>query len=253
MIITVSNHKGGVGKTTVSSLLAAYTARHTTKKVLLIDVDHNRGTSSIFFTNKEPETSIVDAFQYYADDPTDEVGIADTLKAATSKVEGFDNLFVVQSSRKLSQISAMGLEAEALKDIIEMAGFDRYPLLIIDSGTVPCVVSMCITAADKLIIPMMMSQQCVGPTKNTIVMARRKKVEVLGLLPLTVGKSRWDMTMLDIWRSEIEKTPELGWSLGIMEGIPQSRSIVKADVVNGTFPKVAEPVMEQITTALNIL
>ena len=37
MILSVSNHKGGVGKTTVSTLLAAYTARHTDKKILLID------------------------------------------------------------------------------------------------------------------------------------------------------------------------------------------------------------------------
>ena len=40
MILSVCSSKGGVGKTTVSTLLAAYTAKHTEKKILLIDADH---------------------------------------------------------------------------------------------------------------------------------------------------------------------------------------------------------------------
>ena len=175
MILSVSNHKGGVGKTTVSTLLAAYTARHTDKKILLVDADHNRGSSSIFFSNKEPECSIFDAFQCYAEDPYDTVSISGTMKKAVVKADGYDNLFVLQSSRKLAQITALGLEAEALKDMIEIAHFDRYALVIIDSGTVPVVVSMCITACDRLLIPMMMSQQCIGPTRNTINLAKREQ------------------------------------------------------------------------------
>ena len=58
MILGVCSNKGGVGKTTVSTLLAAYTAKHTGKKILLIDADHNRGSSSVFFSNREPEDSI---------------------------------------------------------------------------------------------------------------------------------------------------------------------------------------------------
>ena len=54
MILSVSNHKGGVGKTTVSTLLAAYTARHTDKKILLITtVDHHR----YFSQTESPNTA----------------------------------------------------------------------------------------------------------------------------------------------------------------------------------------------------
>ncbi len=252
MILSVSNHKGGVGKTTVSTLLAAYTARHTDKKILLIDADHNRGSSSIFFSNREPEYSIFDAFQCYAEDPYDTVSVSGAMKKAVVKAEGYDNLFVLQSSRKLAQITALGLEAEALKDMIEIAHFDRYSLVIIDSGTVPCVVSMCITACDRLIIPMMMSQQCIGPTRNTINLARRKHAEILALLPLTVGKSKWDRLILENWAEIIRDSPELGWELGLMEGIPQSRTVVKADLINGSFPAVALPAIEKIFSALSL-
>ena len=252
MILTISNHKGGVGKTTVSTLLAAYAAKKTDKKILLIDVDHNRGSSSVFFTNREPETSIMDAFQIYEKDPYDTVAITETMKNAVSKVDGFDNLYVMQSSRKLATLSALGLEAEALKDMLEISRMDRFPLVIIDSGNTPSVVSMCISACDKLLIPLMMSQQCVGPTKNTINFARRKHANVIGLLPLTVGKSKWDQAILDNWLSVIEETPELGWELGLIDGIPQSRAIVKADILNKPIPKVAVPVMEKIYSALGI-
>ena len=252
MILSVSNHKGGVGKTTVSTLLAAYTARNTDKKILLVDADHNRGSSSIFFSNKEPEFSIYDAFQCYAEDPYDTVAISGTMKKAVVKAEGYDNLFVLQSSRKLAQITALGLEAEALKDMIEIAHFDRYPLVIIDSGTVPVVVSMCITACDHLLIPMMMSQQCIGPTRNTINLAKRKHADILGLIPLTVGKSKWDRAILENWDEIIRNTPELGWKLGLMEGIPQSKTIVKADLINGSIPAVALPSLEKIFANLNM-
>ena len=84
MILSVSNHKGGVGKTTVSTLLAAYTARHTDKKILLIDADHNRGSSSIFFSNREPEYSIFDAFQCYAEDPYDTVSVSGATNSKLS-------------------------------------------------------------------------------------------------------------------------------------------------------------------------
>ena len=252
MILGVSNWKGGVGKTTVSTLLAAYTARHTDKKILLVDADHNRGSSSIFFSNKEPECSIFDAFQCYAEDPYDTVSISGTMKKAVGKADGYDNLFVLQSSRKLAQITALGLEAEALKNMIEIAHFDRYALIIIDSGTVPVIVSMCITACDRLLIPMMMSQQCIGPTRNTINLAKRKHADILGLIPLTVGKSKWDRAILENWAEIIRDTPELGWELGLMEGIPQSKTIVKADLINGSFPAVALPSIEKIFANLNI-
>ncbi|MBQ6520211.1 MAG: ParA family protein [Anaerolineaceae bacterium] len=253
MILTISNHKGGVGKTTVSTLLAAYAAKNSEKKILLIDVDHNRGSSSIFFTNREPEHSIMEAFQIYADNPYDTDSVTEAMKAACMKAPGFENLYVLQSSRKLSQITALGLEAESLKDMIEISGLDRFPLVIIDSGNVPCVVSMCISACDKLIIPMMMSQQCVGPTRNTINLAKRKHANILGLIPLTVGKSKWDMAILENWKEIIADSSELGWDLGLMEGIPQSKTVVKADLVNGTFPKVAAPVMRSILESIGFI
>lgn len=252
MILTVSNHKGGVGKTTVSTLLAAYAAKKTNKKILLIDVDHNRGSSSIFFTNKEPEYSIMDVFEAYEKNLYDSAAITELMKSAAQKVPYYENLYVVQASRKLAQLPSLGLETDALKEILEISHFDRFPLVIIDSGNVPDIVSKCITACDKLLIPIMMSQQCIGPTKNTITLARRKRTEVLGLLPLTVGKSKWDIAILENWKAVIESTPELGWDLGLMEGIPQSKTIVRADLASGNFPKVAVPVMETILESLGI-
>lgn len=252
MILGVCSNKGGVGKTTMSTLLATYTAKHTKKKILLIDADHNRGSSSVFFSNREPEHSIFEAFQSYAEDPYDTVAVSDAMKKAVVKAEGYENLFVLQSSRKLAQITALGLEAESLKDMIETAHFDRYALVIIDSGTVPVIVSMCVTACDRLLIPMMMSRQCVGPTRNTINLARRKHTRVLGLLPLAAGRSRWDRAILENWEEIIRDTPELGWDLGLMEGIPQSRTVVKADPVSGNIPSVALPALERIFAVLEL-
>ncbi len=119
-------------------------------------------------------------------------------------------------------------------------------------STVPCIVSMCITACDRMIIPMMMSRQCIGPTRNTISLARRKHAEILGLLPLTAGRSKWDRAILENWAEIIHDSPELGWELGLIDGIPQSRSIVKADLGSGNFRASALPAMEKIFPALGL-
>ena len=128
----------------------------------------------------------------------------------------------------------------------------KYDLVIIDSGTVPVIVSMCVTACDRLLIPMMMSQQCIGHTRNTINLARRKHTRVLGLLPMAAGRSRWDRAILENWEEIIRDTPDLGWDLGLMEGIPQSRTVVKADPVSGTIPSVALPALEKIYETLGL-
>ena len=89
-------------------------------------------------------------------------------------------------------------------------------------------------------------------SRNTINLARRKHTNVLGLLPLAAGRSRWDRAILENWEEIIRDSPDLGWDLGLMEGIPQSRAVVKADPVSGTIPPIALPALEKIFEALEL-
>ncbi|MCL4426687.1 MAG: response regulator [Firmicutes bacterium] len=58
-VLTVFSTKGGVGKTTIASNLAAYLGERTQKRVLLLDLDLEFGSSAALLGLK-PSTSIVD-------------------------------------------------------------------------------------------------------------------------------------------------------------------------------------------------
>jgi len=52
-VISLLNLKGGVGKTTITANLAGYLDKHLEKRVLLIDLDHQRSLSQMLLSNSE--------------------------------------------------------------------------------------------------------------------------------------------------------------------------------------------------------
>jgi Flp pilus assembly CpaE family ATPase len=54
-IISLLNLKGGVGKTTLTANLAGYLSEHLEKRVLVIDLDHQRSLSQLLLSPKERE------------------------------------------------------------------------------------------------------------------------------------------------------------------------------------------------------
>ena len=59
-IITIANHKGGVGKTTSTASIGSALAIRG-KKVLLIDLDAQQNLSFTLTQNEDPERSVYDA------------------------------------------------------------------------------------------------------------------------------------------------------------------------------------------------
>jgi chromosome partitioning protein len=54
-VISILNLKGGVGKTTLAANIAGYLSKHEGKRVLLIDLDHQRSLSHLLLSPKERE------------------------------------------------------------------------------------------------------------------------------------------------------------------------------------------------------
>lgn len=146
-IITVANHKGGVGKTTtvasVSSLLA-----HAGLKVLMIDLDPQCSLTESF-VNDEPDLTIYDAF---LNPRTDWNKAVITVR---------DNLDLMPSSVLVSDLDMMLAaktqnEKYLLKILKNMAADERYDVIMLDcSPSLGLITVNALVAADEVFVPTM--------------------------------------------------------------------------------------------------
>lgn len=139
-IIAISNHKGGVGKTTTTVNLGAGLAREG-KKVLLIDLDPQANLSQCFGITK-PETTIYDSLK-------------NQTEIVTMKV--IENLEVAPSSLDLAG-AEIELNSETgreylLKEALEPIK-DNYEYIIIDCPPSLGLLTLnAFTCANEVIIP----------------------------------------------------------------------------------------------------
>lgn len=171
-IISISNQKGGVGKTTLSFHLGIYLAS-TGRKTLLIDCDP-QGNLTKSFTDETPETGLYEALS------------GNKFELIPVK----ENLYILAGSIKLSSLerSLIGeLDAYTrLRDLLEQESFLEFDYIIMDSPPSLGVLSTnCLTAAEMVIVPLcaaLYSLQGTNDLMSTIAKVRKNLNPTLSLL-----------------------------------------------------------------------
>ncbi len=144
-VLSISNQKGGVGKTTTSVNLAS-SLSYLGKRVLLIDVDHQANATSYMGVNRTNlKYSITDVFQ-------EKINIKNTIIKAPSV-----NVDLVPSRYDLANIEAH-LVSHGNKDFILSNALDEvrneYDYIIIDCPPSLGIVTInALTASDSVLIP----------------------------------------------------------------------------------------------------
>lgn len=145
-VITVTNQKGGVGKTTTSINLAFYLAK-SGKDTLLIDFDpQGNASSGLGIDKRELDKSMCDVM-------LGEVELAEII----TKVEKNKHLFVAPTIPELANVEVQMAEMEdkfrILKHAIESVS-DKYEYVIIDSPPSLSLLTVNgMIAADYLLLP----------------------------------------------------------------------------------------------------
>lgn len=240
--ITITNLKGGVGKTTTAGLISLYFTEHRTDPVVLIDLDPQCGSTSLFLGRDTQKITIKDALVCAMEgEETYEV-----MRNALVNVPGKSNLFIIPSDKRLTDMIS-GIPADLLLSAIQSAQFSDETTIIIDTGTAQGMVGMGICAADTVLIPMMMSKQTVKPTMNTLTMTARFHKPILGLLPVASGETQWEKVILEQWQNTLDQSPDTKLLGGVvLPRVPYSKSLIRGAWAKAPFPESLESVFDVI-------
>lgn len=243
--ITVTNLKGGVGKTTTAGLMALFLTEHRKDPVVLIDMDPQCGSTSLFLGAHDPhQLSIKDALVAALEG----VEPFEIMQDALINVPGKSNLFLIPSDKRLTDLGS-GIPANLLLNVIQSAELSDETTVIIDTGTAQGVVSMGICAADMVLIPMTLSKQTIKPTMNTLSLTTQFHKPLLGILPTVCGEAKWESKYLDYWQTTLDETPRLKHLSGvILPRMPYSKFLIRGAWAKMPFPENFEPIFDVIYT-----
>ena len=141
-IITIANHKGGVGKTTSTASIGDALAI-LGKRVLLIDLDAQQNLTFTLTQNEEPETSVYDAL--VKDTPLPIVNVRENTDLVPASLE-----LARAEIDMATKIAREGILKSLLEDYR-----GRYDYILIDCPpSLGIVTTNALVASDRLYIPL---------------------------------------------------------------------------------------------------
>ncbi len=187
-VIAIVNQKGGVGKTTTTVNLAAYSANFG-KRILLVDADpQGNATSGLGVTRDQIQTCLYDLLTDEAADPANTIipsPIANLdVLPATTQLAGAD----------IELVSVEGREYRLKKVLAKVR--ENYDYILIDCPPSLSLITVnVLTAADEVIIPIQCEYYAlegISHLVNTIEMVRNNlnpALKIAGII-LTMYNSR---------------------------------------------------------------
>jgi cellulose biosynthesis protein BcsQ len=253
MITTFTSMKGGTGKTTITGLLANYLTQYHNKRVIIVDIDPQGGSTTLFLGVEARPTIDGKA------GPT-VFNVLETLREggntrqvvqkALMRSPYNENVYILPADYRVTSLLSMGESPDILKYAMEEASFSEELIVLVDTGTAPFLVSMAIAAStDKVFVPLMLAMQNRKPTADTIQLVLRQRKQLAGIVPVGIGNAKWEEMTMESWSDSLKSNPMLA-NAKILSGIPYSKTLVRSEWVDQEFPNRLIPVFSELTTAL---
>lgn len=253
MITTFTSMKGGTGKTTITGLLANYLTQFYKKRVIIVDIDPQGGSTTLFLGVEARPTidgkagptvfTVLETLREGGD-------TRQIVQKALMRSKFNENVFILPADYRVTSLLSMGESPDILKYALEEASFADDLVVIVDTGTAPFLVSMAIAATtEKVFVPLMLSMQNRKPTADTIQLILRQHKKLAGIIPVGIGNAKWEEATMDSWNESLRNNPMLS-NARILTGIPYSKTLVRSEWVEQVFPERLTPVFAELSSVL---
>lgn len=197
-VLSIFEHKGGVGKTTTAASLGGILATQFGRRVLLIDIDAQKNLTQTFIDESSVGGNVFDLFS-----------ILETrrLPKELPIVNVRENLDIIPASDKVCTLDKTygaypGWEYPLKKSISLVS--DRYDWVIIDSpAQIGIATTNALTAADYVVIPIVCDGYSLSGLKQTIELVEgvqfvtNPSLKIIGYLKTKFQKRRVADSIVD--------------------------------------------------------
>lgn len=251
MIVSIASMKGGVGKSSITALLARRIVDQKRASVLVIDMDPQRGATILMLGPKvgskiQPPTIydvLVNTLERNPPTPA--------FMQAIRRSPYHDDIYLLPATGELGRLTRTDAPANLLKTALTVHTLSRDLLVILDSGSNHVLCEMCIAAADLVFIPVTLSPQSGVPTINTLKACLIHSTHAGGLIPIMVGKAGWQKGTMDTWRAKLQ-TAESLHTMGteVLSPMPFSQTIVRGKWRWGKIPQRFHPTLDEMISMI---
>lgn len=238
MVITIASMKGGVGKSTLSTMLAIFIANQRKAPVTVIDLDPQRGATILLLGSSHAKQNgglgTCDILQSEMDHiPSSE------LFHQARVVSPYNELIrVIPADASLARLRGPETPRELLALALQDAPLESDETIIVDTSPDVTFCEMGIQASDVVFVPITLSHQSGIPTLNTLQAALNAGKKIGGLIPTLLGRAKWQSDRVEAWRESLKKTnlvQERG--IDVFPAMPFSHSIPSGRWRWGKLPK----------------
>lgn len=251
MVVCVASMKGGVGKSTLSAMLARFIAEHRETPVTVVDLDPQRGATVLLLGAEHAKRHAGPGVYEILESELAHIPSSELLAQAL-KTSPYDaRIRVVPSDAGLARLrgpeTPRGLLALALQD----APLAADETVIVDTSPEVTFCEMGIEAADMVFVPITMSHQSGIPTLNTLQAILHADKAIGGLVPTLVGSAKWQGERVDSWRASLMESMLLkGRGIDVLPAMLFSHSIPSGRWRWGKIPKGCLAVLDAVYAKL---
>jgi len=251
MIVSIASMKGGVGKSTITALLARRIVDKRRASVLIIDMDPQRGATILMLGPKsgtaiQPPTIYDVLVNTYRRNPP-----SPAFLQAIRRSPYREDIYVLPATGELGKLTRTDAPADLLKTTLTVYPLSKDLLVILDSGSNHVLCQMCLAASDLAFIPVTLSEQSAVPTVNTLRYCWAHQIHVGALIPIMVGKAGWQKETIESWAARLRTAPALkAMETEVLSSMPFSQTIVRGKWRWGKIPKRFHSTLDEMISMI---